>query len=109
MKTKKTGERKVPTFDIIAGTSIGAMNTAVLTSYVIENGPYEGSTERLIDFRNYSSKESMIDSDPSFKPSIDYLHNINNAIPTEKQPEVLFSRKFAICDTKHLFSSHTYA
>ena len=55
-KIKKEGRKKSPIFDIIAGTSIGAMNTAVLTSYVIENGTYEGSAERLIDFWNYLSK-----------------------------------------------------
>ena len=37
------GKEKRSTFDIIAGTSIGAMNAAVLTSYVTENGTYEGS------------------------------------------------------------------
>src|SRR3712207_8841458 len=46
---KKEGKETSITFDIIAGTSIGAMNAAVLTSYVIENGTYEGSAERLVD------------------------------------------------------------
>ncbi|MGH9927532.1 MAG: patatin-like phospholipase family protein [Nitrososphaeraceae archaeon] len=31
------GIRGKPVFDIIAGTSIGAMNAAVLVSYVVEN------------------------------------------------------------------------
>ena len=35
---KSKGKETSITFDIIAGTSIGAMNAAVLTSYVIENG-----------------------------------------------------------------------
>ena len=46
-ETKRKGSRKSITFDIIAGTSIGAMNAAVLTSYVVENDTYEGSAERL--------------------------------------------------------------
>jgi len=49
-KDKKEGRKKNPTFDIIAGTSIRAMNAAVLTCYVIENGTYEGSAERLMIF-----------------------------------------------------------
>jgi NTE family protein len=49
-KDKTEGVKGIPIFDIIAGTSIGAMNSAVLTSYVAENGTYEGSAERLIDF-----------------------------------------------------------
>ena len=39
-KDRKEGRKKSPTFDIIAGTSIGTMNAAVLTSYVIENGTH---------------------------------------------------------------------
>jgi predicted acylesterase/phospholipase RssA len=39
------GKGKRSTFDIIAGTSIGAMNAAVLTSYVAENGILIGSLD----------------------------------------------------------------
>jgi NTE family protein len=35
---KSEGKDTSMTFDNIAGTSIGAMNAAVLTSYVVENG-----------------------------------------------------------------------
>jgi hypothetical protein len=66
------------------------MNSAVLTSYVIKNGTYEGSAERLVDFWKYLSKESISDTNPWFKPSWDYLHsdfcymvlgNNNNNLP----------------------------
>ena len=40
------------TFDIVACTSIGTINAAILVSYVMENGSYDGSAERLIDFWN---------------------------------------------------------
>ncbi|QLH10951.1 patatin-like phospholipase family protein [Nitrosarchaeum sp. AC2] len=43
-------DQKRPMFDIIAGTSIGAINSAIITSYVVENKTWEGSAERLIDF-----------------------------------------------------------
>ena len=49
-KDEKEGIEARSTFDIIAGTSIGAINAAVLTSYVVKNRTYEGSAERLIEF-----------------------------------------------------------
>ncbi len=108
VKDKKDGRKKSSTFDIIAGTSIGAMNAAVLTSYVIENSTYEGSAERLIDFWNYLSKESMVDSNPWFKPWWDYLHNINNAIATGEAARRYYSaREFAISGVPNVFSPLT--
>ena len=50
-----------PIFDIVAGTSIGAINGAILVSYVLENKTWEGSAERLEEFWNYISTESMSD------------------------------------------------
>jgi predicted acylesterase/phospholipase RssA len=67
-KDTQEGRKGRSTFDIVAGTSIGAINAAVLVSYVVENHTYEGSAERLIDFWNYLSKESMADTNPFFKP-----------------------------------------
>jgi NTE family protein len=48
-------EEERPLFDIIAGTSIGAINAAVLVSYVIENKTWRGSPEKLIEFWEYLS------------------------------------------------------
>jgi NTE family protein len=62
------GNKGKPIFDIIAGTSIGAINAAVLVSYVVENQTYEGSAERLVDFWNYLSKESNVETNPFFRP-----------------------------------------
>jgi predicted acylesterase/phospholipase RssA len=42
-------------FDIVAGTSIGAINTAILVSHAKENGKWEGSPKKLIDFWEYLS------------------------------------------------------
>jgi predicted acylesterase/phospholipase RssA len=44
-----------PLFDIIAGTSIGAINAAILVSYVLENKTWKGSAKRLEDFWRYIS------------------------------------------------------
>jgi NTE family protein len=37
-------------FDIVAGTSIGAINAAILVSHVIENGTWKGSVDSLLGF-----------------------------------------------------------
>src|ERR687898_2167389 len=42
-------------FDIIAGTSIGAINAAVLVSHFVENKSWMGSSEKLIEFWEYLS------------------------------------------------------
>jgi len=42
-------------FDIVAGTSIGAINAAILVSYVKENGKWEGSTQQLLNFWHHVS------------------------------------------------------
>jgi predicted acylesterase/phospholipase RssA len=49
-----------PLFDIVAGTSIGAINAAILVSYVLENKTWEGSAKRLEDFWRYINAYSRI-------------------------------------------------
>jgi NTE family protein len=44
-----------PLFDIIAGTSIGAINAAILVSYFLENKTWNGSAKRLEEFWKYLS------------------------------------------------------
>jgi NTE family protein len=104
-KDKSDGKETSITFDIIAGTSIGAMNAAVLTSYVIENGTYEGSAERLLDFWKYLSKESIADANPWFKPFWNYLHSVDKVIATGEAARRYYSAKeFAITGVPNVFS-----
>src|SRR5215472_1776358 len=56
---RNLGKGKEPIFHIVAGTSIGAINSAILVSYVKENKTWEGSAERLIDFWNYLSVDPV--------------------------------------------------
>ena len=100
------GKKGRPTFNIVAGTSIGAINAAVLVSYVVENQTYEGSAERLFDFWTYISKESIVEFNPFFKPWWDYWHAINREIATGEAARRYFSAR--VCDiwsTKCLLSS----
>jgi NTE family protein len=107
-RDEKEGRTGRPAFDIIAGTSIGAMNSAVLTSYVIENGTYEGSVERLFDFWNYLSKESKADTNPLFKPWWDRMHDIDKAVATGEAARRYYSSKeFAMTGVPHVFSPLT--
>ena len=50
-----------PRFHIVAGTSIGTINSAILVSYVKENRTWEGSDERLSEFWKYLSTESSVE------------------------------------------------
>jgi NTE family protein len=104
-KDAKDGKEKSTTFDIIAGTSIGAINAAILVSYVIENGTYEGSAERLIDFWNYLSKESIAETNPFFKPWWDYWHIINKSVASGEAARRYYSAKeFVISGVPNVFS-----
>lgn len=50
-----SNEKDVPLFDIIAGTSIGAINGAILVSYVVANKTWDGASEKLEAFWKYLS------------------------------------------------------
>ena len=73
-KDREKGIRGKPVFDIIAGTSIGAINAAIIVNYVVENNTWEGSSERLNEFWEYLSKDSPIDQIPGFTAWWDYLY-----------------------------------
>jgi NTE family protein len=58
------GEKDKPFLNVVAGTSIGAINAAIIVSYVAENNTWEGSSERLTEFWDYLIKESPLDHIP---------------------------------------------
>jgi NTE family protein len=55
-------EEEPTLFHIVFGTSIGAINAAILVSYVKENKTWEGSGQRLIDFWKYLSTHSAFEN-----------------------------------------------
>src|SRR5919109_4918197 len=92
-KDEKEGNKGKPIFDIVAGTSIGAMNAAVLTSYVVENGTYEGSAERLIG--SYYHHDPNSDSFPQRNDNRGVDHS--NSTSTSSHPSAPycdFSRQY---------------
>jgi NTE family protein len=107
-KDKREGKEQSITFNIIAGTSIGAMNAAVLTSHVVENSTYEGSTEKLIEFWEYLSKESRIEANPYFEKWWDYWHGISKTFASGEAARRYYSAKeFALFGVPNVFSPLT--
>ena len=92
-KDLKEGRIGRSTFDIVAGTSIGAINAAVLVSYVVENQTYEGSPERLVDFWNYLSKDSMVETNPFLNLGGIIGMQLIERLPQEKQQGGTFQLK----------------
>ena len=93
--------------DIVAGTSIGAINSAVLVSYVIENNTWEGSSERLKEFWEYLSKESSLDYIPGFTYWWDFFHNnVNHNIATGEAARRYYTDKRVFsCRSAYCFLS----
>jgi NTE family protein len=101
------GRKGRPIFDIVAGTSIGAINAAVLVSYVVENQTYEGSSEKLFEFWNYLSKESTVESNPFFKPWWDQLHTFGRVGASGEAARRYYSAKeFAVFGVENVFYPH---
>ena len=100
------GENDRPFLNIVAGTSIGAINAAIIVSYVTENKTWEGSSERLNEFWEYLSKESTLDHIPGFTDWWDYLHNnVNRGIATGEAARRYYTAKeFAVTGVPTAFS-----
>jgi NTE family protein len=100
------GEKDRPFLNIVAGTSIGAINAAIIVSYVTENKTWEGSSERLHEFWKYLSKESPLDQIPGFTAWWDYLHDHIYAgfASGEAARRYYSSKQFAITGVPTVFS-----
>ncbi len=103
---REKGEKDKPFLNIVAGTSIGAINAAIIVSYVTENNTWGGSSERLNEFWEYLSKESPIDKIPGFVDWWDYLHNnVHPGFASGEAARRYFTAKqFAITGVPTVFS-----
>jgi len=90
-KVKRDDEKKVygsnhnTLFDIIAGTSIGAINATILVGYFLKNSrSWEGSSEKLIDFwrglMSPTMADMLIEKNPFIREYWNYLHAIDRNI-----------------------------
>jgi len=101
---EENGEKGRPLFDIVAGTSIGAINAAILVSHVAENKTWKGSPEKLDAFWDYVSVESLADITPGFKDWWDYWHNINPTVASGEAARRYYSTKqFELTGVSNVF------
>ena len=103
---REKGDKDKPFLNVVAGTSIGAINAAIIVSYVTENNTWEGSSERLNEFWAYLSKESPIDKIPGFVDWWNYLHNNINPVfaSGEAARRYYSSKQFAFTGVPTVFS-----
>ena len=90
-RTKGRGNE--PLFHIVSGTSIGAINAALLVSYVKENKTWEGSGERLIEFWEYLSTESLVENIPYFMHYWDSWRKLDSRIASGESARRYFTTK----------------
>ena len=105
-KDIEKGEKDKPFLNIVAGTSIGAINAAIIVSYVVENNTWEGSSERLNEFWEYLSKESPLDQIPGFTVGgIIYTTTYPTVLPLEKlQGDIIRQKSFQLQEYLQFFS-----
>ena len=89
----KLGREGKPLFHIVAGTSIGAMNAAVLVSYVKENKSWQGSADRLTEFWEYMATESFMDIIPGFNEWWNYWHYFNKDLASSESARRYYGTK----------------
>ena len=87
------GRGKEPLFHIISGTSIGAINAALLVSYVKENKTWEGSGERLVAFWEYLSTEPSVENIPYFTSYWDSWHRLDGRIASGESARRYYGTK----------------
>ena len=90
---REEARKKVPAFHVVSGTSIGAINAAILVSYVKENKTWEGSGERLVEFWEYLSTHSFVENIPNFTQYWDYWHKLDKRTASGESARRYFSTK----------------
>jgi predicted acylesterase/phospholipase RssA len=106
-KGREDGEDE-PIFHIVSGTSIGAINAAILVSYVKEHKTWEGSDERLVEFWEYLSTESSVEKIPWFTHYWDSWHRIDKRIASgESARRYLSTKEFILKGVPNVFVPKT--
>lgn len=71
-------------FDIITGTSIGAINSTVLVGHYLRNNSWKGSAEKILEFWKglmcTTIADDLFGRNPFIRNSWDYLHATNSGI-----------------------------
>jgi NTE family protein len=101
---KENGNDGRPLFDIIAGTSIGAINAAVIASHVIENKTWRGSSEKLIEFWEYLSCPTPDIMELSANWKKEYDKNNPNAASAEAARRYYSVKEFFKSGVENVYS-----
>jgi len=104
-KDLKGSEENV--FDIVAGTSIGAINGALLVSHVKQKGSWEGSAEKLKEFwiDNIGTK-SNVEDDPFFSTRWESYRRMDpDCASVEAARRYYSARQFILYGADKVFSA----
>ena len=102
--SRAKGMGNEPIFHIISGTSIGAINAAIIVSYVKENKTWEGSDETLIEFWEYLSTQSSTEKIPYLTEYWDSWHRLDSRIASgESARRYLSTKEFILKGVPHVF------
>ena len=102
-----SNEKDVPLFDIIAGTSIGAINGAILVSYFVENKTWDGASERLETFWKYLSTPTPNIAEPLKQWKKEYEKG-NPSIASEESARRYYSvKEFSKSGVENVFKPVT--
>ena len=97
-----------PIFHIVSGTSIGAINAAILVSYVKENKTWKGSDERLVEFWEYLSTQSSVERIPYFTDYWDSWHRLDRRIASgESARRYISTKEFLLKGVPNVFVPKT--
>ncbi len=89
---KKDDHNNEQLFDIVAGTSSGAMNAAIIVSNVIEKG-WDHAVNNLKKFWDHVSTDPYVQNMPGFSIWWTNLHNMNQNAASEESARRYYSAK----------------
>ncbi len=102
--SRAKGMGNEPIFHIVSGTSIGAINAAILVSYVKENKTWEGSDERLVEFWEYLSTQSSVEKIPYLTHYWDSWHRLDRGIASgESARRYISTKEFILKGVPNVF------
>lgn len=93
-------------FDVVAGTSIGAINAAILVNYAVKNGTWNGSWKTLYDFWDDISTLTFVEKDPTFAFRWNSFQNINSKIAKSEAARRYYSvKEILFSGAKNVFTA----
>src|SRR5919199_5783208 len=93
-----------PSFDIIAGTSIGAITASILANYFMQHNEWENATEKLQEFWNDVSAITDVEIDPTFDSRWNYYHAIDPRVAKAEAARRFYSvRELLTYGAKNIF------